>query len=148
MTDQDDWRERLKEIVERWTLPRQAIADYMAGTSGHVSARDILDALKGTHPGLGLATVYRTLELLHELGFLHKTCIEGRASRYELAADGPGGHHHHLICTRCGRIIDYRDFIDQELELIRKTEAALSKRHDFLIRGHNIEFFGLCARCR
>ncbi len=148
MPEQNQWHDRLKENVERWTLSREAILDLLNRTPGHPSAKDIHAALRAERPGLGLTTVYRTLELLHGLGLVRKISVEGGPSRYELVAEGKEGHHHHLVCTRCGRIIDYRDFIDEELELIRKTEAALSGKHDFLIRGHNIEFLGLCAKCR
>jgi Fur family ferric uptake transcriptional regulator len=55
--------------------------------------------------------------------------------RYELKGHGPEDHHHHLICTRCGKIVNYQDFLQEELELVKKTD-------------HNIEFLGLCEKCR
>ena len=51
------------------------------------------------------------------------------------------------ICTGCGRVIDYDDFIDEEIELIKKTERELSKKHGFKIRNHIIQFYGLCKEC-
>ena len=73
---------------------------------------------------------------------------DGRA-RYELS-EGPKGtrHHHHLVCTKCGRVIDYTDFIDDEIELLGRTEKGLSKKFNFKITNHLIQFYGLCDRCK
>ncbi|MDP8212443.1 MAG: transcriptional repressor, partial [Candidatus Zapsychrus exili] len=73
---------------------------------------------------------------------------DGRA-RYELS-EGPKGarHHHHLVCTSCGRVVDYTDFIDEEVELLNQTEKGLSKKYDFKITNHLIQFYGLCSECK
>ena len=73
---------------------------------------------------------------------------DGRA-RYELS-EGPKGsrHHHHLVCTDCGRVIDYTDFIDEEVELLSRTEKGLQKKFNFEITNHVIQFYGLCDKCR
>jgi Fur family ferric uptake transcriptional regulator len=73
---------------------------------------------------------------------------DGR-SRYELS-DGSGGpsHHHHLVCTGCGRIIDYTDYIEEEVELLKQTEEGLSRKFNFRITNHIIQFYGLCDKCR
>lgn len=113
-----------------------------------MSAKEIYIALSAMYPGIGLTTVYRTLELLHRLGFVQKVTSGDGQGRYELRGEGAGEHHHHLICTRCGKIIDYRDFVKEELELVKKTEETLAKKHNFLIQDHNIEFLGLCEKCR
>jgi Fur family ferric uptake transcriptional regulator len=73
---------------------------------------------------------------------------DGRA-RYEMS-EGPKGHihHHHLVCTRCGKVVDYTEFIDEEVELLRKTEKGLSKKYNFDIKDHLIQFYGLCDKCK
>jgi len=113
-----------------------------------MSAKEIYGALVAMYPGLGLTTVYRTLELLHRLGFVQKVTSGDGQGRYELRSEDKKEHHHHLICTKCGKIIDYRDFVQEELELVKKTEETLAKKHNFLIQDHNIEFLGLCEKCR
>jgi Fur family ferric uptake transcriptional regulator len=69
-------------------------------------------------------------------------------ARYEFA-DGPHakGHHHHLVCTSCRRIVDYTDFIKEEMDLLRKTEEGLSKKYGFKINSHVMQFYGLCQDC-
>ncbi len=113
-----------------------------------MSAKELYASLYRLYPGIGLTTVYRTLELLFQLGFVQKVSSGDGQSRYELKSGEKKDHHHHIICTKCGKIIDYRDFVQEELELIEKTEEALAKKHDFLILDHNIEFLGLCKNCR
>jgi len=113
-----------------------------------MSAKEIYASLYALCPGIGLTTVYRTLELLHRLGFVQKIDAGDGQSRYELRIGGGKDHHHHLICTKCGKIIDYRDFVQEELDLVKKTEDRLAKKHNFQILDHNIEFLGLCDKCR
>lgn len=142
------WRHRFQENVSRWTAPRESILDLLSRTSKHLSAKEIYASLYARHPGIGLTTVYRTLELLLGLGIVQKVTLGDGQSRFELKSVRPKDHHHHLICTRCGKIVDYRDFVKEELELVRKTEESLAKKYDFVIQDHNIEFLGLCAECR
>ncbi|HNS32813.1 MAG TPA: transcriptional repressor, partial [bacterium] len=56
-------------------------------------------------------------------------------------------HHHHLVCTRCRKVVDYTSFLDEEKELVKKTEEALSKKHGFRIDSHIIHFYGICSEC-
>jgi len=141
-------KRQLRERVSRWTQPRDVILDILGRSKEHLSAKEIYDALYSTHPGIGLTTVYRTLELFRRLGFIQKVASPDGQARYELRTEENKGHHHHLICLRCGKIIDYQDFAEEELELVKKTEKALAQKHNFLILDHNIEFLGLCDKCR
>ncbi len=142
------WHPRLSGHATRWTAPRQAILDLLSQTEKHLSAKDLYTALHKKYPGLGLTTVYRTLDLLVRMGLLNRLSFGTGESRYEFRAGKDKAHHHHLICIQCGTIIDYTDFVDEELELVKKTEDSLAKKHDFKIMDHNIEFYGLCPDCR
>jgi len=148
MQRRHNWRRRFRAQCARWTLPRENILDVLSRSSKHLSAKDIYGSLYAMHPGIGLTTVYRTLELMGRLGLVHKVSATDGQTRYALRKGESGDHHHHLICIRCGKIIDYRDFMEEELELIRKTEETLARKHNFLIQDHNIEFLGLCDKCR
>ena len=142
------WQHRLQGHGSRWTVPRRAVLDLLSHTSKHMSAKEVYNSLQKAYPGIGLTTVYRTLDLLVRMGLLHKFSFGTGESRYEFKSDTDDSHHHHLICTCCGKILDYTDFVDEELELVKKTERALASKHNFCITGHNIEFYGLCARCK
>lgn len=131
------------------TPPRHAVLDALTESGEHLTAEEVFKKASRRCPNIGLATVYRTLELLTELGMATKFDTGDDKARYELA-DGPKakGHHHHLVCTSCRRIVDYKDFIKEEMELLRKTEEGLSKKYGFRIDSHVIQFHGLCPDCR
>jgi len=142
------WHGRFKGCGYRITVAREAILDVLNKTSEHLSAEDIFFAVHREYPNIGLTTVYRTLELLAQMGLVYKYNFGDDRTRYELA-EGPKGkqHHHHLVCIKCGRVIDYTDFIDEEIEFLKRTEKGLSKKFTFEISGHLIQFYGICERC-
>lgn len=132
----------------RLTVGREAILDVLSKFKGHLSAEDIYMKVHSQYPNIGLTTVYRTLDVLSNLGMIYRLDFGDGRARYELA-EGPEGtsHHHHLICTNCNKVVDYTDFIDEEVELLSETEKGLSKKYDFRITNHIIQFYGLCGKC-
>ncbi|MEA3305333.1 MAG: Fur family transcriptional regulator [Candidatus Omnitrophota bacterium] len=143
------WHGRFRGHGCRVTIPRQAILSVLSKTQEHLSAEDVYLAVHKTYLNIGLTTVYRTLELLVQMGLVLKFDFGDGRARYELA-EGPKGirHHHHLICTGCSRVVDYTDFIDDEMELLNRTEKGLSKKFNFKITNHLIQFYGLCSECQ
>ena len=143
------WHGRFRGSGFRVTIPREAILEVLSKTQKHLSAEDVYLAVHKVYPTVGLTTVYRTLELLVQMGVVFKFDFGDGRARYELAI-GPKGtrHHHHLACTTCGRVIDYTDFIDDEVELLQRTEKGLSKKYNFGITNHVIQFYGLCDKCK
>jgi len=142
------WQGKLRGCGYRLTIGREAILDIMSKSKGHLSAEDIYMKVHPKYPNIGLTTIYRTLDVLASLGLVFKFDFGDRRARYELA-EGPKGthHHHHLICTNCNRVIDYTDFIDEEVELLNQTEKGLNRKYDFKITNHLIQFYGLCNTC-
>jgi Fur family ferric uptake transcriptional regulator len=131
------------------TEPRRMIMDVLTGTKRHVSAEEVFMQVHKAYPNVGLTTVYRTLDLLEGMGIVAKLHFGDGRSRYELIGSlTKPGHHHHLVCTICKRVIDYDDFVDEELELLKKVERELSRKHAFQIVGHAIQFYGKCSHCR
>ncbi|HHV80793.1 MAG TPA: transcriptional repressor [Candidatus Atribacteria bacterium] len=143
------WEPRFREAGFRLTMPRQVILEVLSNTEEHLSAEEIYLLIHKVYPNIGLTTVYRTLDLLVDMGLVFKFDFGDKRARYELS-QGPASkkHHHHLICTKCGRIIDYTDFIDEERELLQRTEAGLSEKYNFKVTSHLIQFYGLCDECQ
>ena len=143
------WHEKFRGHGYRLTVPRQVVLDVLSKTSDHLSAEDVYLKVHRIYPDIGLTTVYRTLELLVQMGLASKFDFGDSRARYELS-EGPKGvrHHHHLVCTSCRRIIDYTDFIEEEMELLNRTEQGLSQKFNFRITNHIIQFYGLCNECR
>ena len=141
-------RGRFRDAGFRLTLPRQAILNVFIQNPKHLSAEEVFLLLHKDYPGIGLATVYRTLDLLTQMGLIFKFDFGDGRSRYELADETIKAHHHHLICTRCGRIIDYSDFAEKEKKFIKELETELSKKYKFKISSHQVHFYGLCEECQ
>ncbi len=121
------------------TRPRLVILDYMVRESGHLSVQEIYKGICFNYNGIGIATVYRTVDLLVEIGFLRALVLLNNQLRYEL--NRPGDHHHHLVCKVCGEIVEFSscnfNTISEEIE-----EATR-----FKIEEHNLEAYGYCPDC-
>lgn len=143
------WGQKLRGFGFRLTVSREAIIDILANTNEHLSAEDIYMAVHPQYPAIGLTTIYRTLELLEQTGIVSKFDFGHGRAKYELSEEyGNKKHHHHLICKRCGKIVDYSDFLDAELEYIKITEQGLKKKYNFDIKDHLIHFYGICPECK
>ena len=142
------WGGRFKGCGSRMTVPRQAIMDVLSATDKHLSAEDVYMEVYKKYPNVGLTTVYRTLEILTQMGMVAKFDFGDGRSRYEPVEGSGKGHHHHLICTNCNRIIEYTEFIDDDIECLKRAEKGLAKKYDFDIKSHIIQFYGLCDKCK
>ncbi len=136
------------EKGHRLTAPRKAVLNILSKDLNHPTVEEIYLQVHKDYPSIGMMTVYRTLDLLVEWGTVHKFDFSEGKARYELIEHPEGlGHHHHLICQKCKKIINYTDFIDEEVKLITKLEKRLAKKHNFKINNHIIEFYGVCDNC-
>jgi Fur family ferric uptake transcriptional regulator len=143
------WGQKLAGYGFRLTAAREAVLDVLTNTDDHLSAEDIFFTIHATHPAIGLTTVYRTLELLEQTGIIHKFEFGHGRARYELSEENSHKeHHHHLICKKCKKIIDYTEFAEVEREYIEKAEKGLEKKYGFDIDDHLIHFYGICAECK
>jgi Fur family ferric uptake transcriptional regulator len=124
----------------RSTSQRDTILGVFVDAGRHVSAEELYARVKKEHQGIGYATVYRTLKLLAEAGLAEERRFEDGFTRYEYRATD--GHHDHLICTRCGRIIEF------ENERIEQLQQDVARKNRFLVQSHKLELYGLCAACQ
>lgn len=126
-----------KMTPQRWAI----ISIFLINKGRHLSADDVYGMLKETYPNNGIATVYRTLELLEEIAVLRKMDFGDGRARYEIA-DEESHHHHHLVCTECGRITEFED------DLLDSLEQAIERKTGFKIRDHVAKFYGVCGDCQ
>src|SRR5450631_867615 len=124
----------------RSTRQRDIILDFFLSTHQHVSVEELYLKIKVTHPGIGNATVYRTLKLFVEAGLAREVLLHDGQTRYEHVIAGE--HHDHLVCTGCNAIIEF------ENETIEHLQVEIAARHGFYIKSHKLEIYGLCAKCR
>lgn len=112
---------------------------------GHLSAEDVYFIVRIDHSEIVITTIYRTLELLVQMGLASRFHFGDRRSRYELAEGySKKKHNHHLICKGCGRIVDYTEFIDDEKEFLEKAEKGHLEKFGFRMENRIIQFCGLC----
>jgi Fur family ferric uptake transcriptional regulator len=136
-----------KEYGYRLTVPRQAILAALSKASKHFSAEELYHAVHKKYPAIGMATVYRTLDLLCQIGLILKFEFGDGLSRYELAVGPDERHHHHLVCTTCSRVIDFSELVEEETRVTKELEKVLAKKYTFKIDTHQIHFLGLCEKC-
>jgi Fur family ferric uptake transcriptional regulator len=115
------------------------ILEAIENSDDHISAEEIYSQVVAKYPNVNISTVYRTLELLKNLNLVTETDLGGGRFRYHPANKG---HHHHLICRRCGTTID----LDESL--LAPLEKALLREHDFVAELSHLAITGLCSRCR
>ena len=121
------------------TPSRRLLAELVAGSRGHFSAADLLDRARQRRAKVGRATIFRALELLTSLHVVERLDLPNRSHAYVMC--DPDEHHHHLVCSRCGRSVDVADG-----ELARLVDE-IGRRNGFRIETHRLELFGLCPAC-
>lgn len=120
---------------------RTAVIASLAGQTCCRSAQEIFDQLRGDGRRVGIASVYRVLDLLVSLGLVQRLDLGGGISRYEPALPG-GEHHHHLVCIDCGEVVPFED------PRLEKALEATATASDFTVDGHDVVLRGHCPDCR
>jgi Fur family transcriptional regulator, ferric uptake regulator len=143
MINVDSLIERLEQEGYRSTEPRRVVLGDIVGRSAPFTSAELWESVQENSPGIGRATVFRTLDLLSRIGILqriHQDPDGGRCHTYMACSDA---HHHHLICNQCGNVTDFAD--EEAIDaLVREVE-----RHtDFKVEGHRLELVGRCADCQ
>jgi Fur family ferric uptake transcriptional regulator len=123
----------------RLTEPRRAVATLIAEQDGHFSAADLVTAARRRRLGIGRATVFRALEVLAELRAVDRIDLPNGDHAY--VACEPA-HHHHVVCSRCGRVDDIAD------EGLRTVMREVARRTGYRVDEHRLELFGLCPACQ
>lgn len=142
MMDAIDFKEKLKEKGCKLTMQRRSVLDVMMEHDGeHLSTEEIYDQVKSKFPEIGLATVYRTVQLFEEMGIVDRLNLDDGCSRFELAKEGRVHHHHHLICEKCNKVFEV------EHDLLDDIEKEIEKKYGFKIHDHNVMFYGICKDC-
>jgi Fur family ferric uptake transcriptional regulator len=145
MMGQQEWAETTVQALLRKGLrnggARRAVIDLLAGQDCCLSAQQIFDQLRASGRRVGIASVYRVLELLTSEGFVQRVDLGSGISRYEPALSS-GDHHHHIVCESCGKV---DAFEDRALEqAIHHFEAS----SDYVVATHDVVLRGSCADCR
>lgn len=138
-----DLRELFHQKQYKLTSQRQIILRiFLDHQDQHLSAEDVYSILRRQSSEIGLATIYRTLELLSDLEVLQKIEFGDGRSRYEINEANTLHHHHHLICLSCGKVKKFED------DLLETLENAIARKSNFKIVDHQLKFYGYCHECQ
>ncbi len=136
----DEFRAYLREHNLPITAQRLAIADVILRSAQHLSAEEILLELAARNAAAGMATVYRTIEVLVRSGLVVERDFGEGFKRYEAARDIP--HHEHMVCNVCGKVTEFRD------ERLERMTMLISEAHGFARQRHRLVIHGICADCQ
>lgn len=136
-------KQQLQSQAYKLTPQREAtVRVLLENEQDHLSAEDVYMLVKTKAPEIGLATVYRTLELLSELNVVEKINFGDGVARYDLRRDGNHHHHHHLICVQCGNVEEIME------DWLLPLEEKLEKEFQFTVIDHRLDFQGICKNCQ
>lgn len=133
-------REHLASHKMKNTRQRELILETFLKIGGHVSAEELYNKVSKRDPTIGLATVYRTLNLLCQSGIAQQREFGEGYTLFEIVRDYK--HHDHLICTKCGKIIEFENCN------IERLQEKVAKENEFTIYTHKLEIYGLCGECK
>lgn len=144
MVDKGQFGQLLKEKGLKVTRQRIWVLEAIASSEKeHLTAEEIYELVKVDCPEIGLATVYRTIQLLNGLHLIDRINFDDGFVRYEMGSThGREKHrHHHLICTKCGKVISFQD------DLLEELEAKIAATTGFCVVDHEVKLYGCCMEC-
>ncbi|MBS2772567.1 MULTISPECIES: peroxide-responsive transcriptional repressor PerR [Anoxybacillus] len=128
----------LKQTGVRITPQRHAILEYLVRSMSHPTADEIYKALEGKFPNMSVATVYNNLRVFKEVGLVKELTYGDSSSRFDFVTSD----HYHIICERCGKIVDFH------YPGLDEVEALASHVTGFKVSHHRMEVYGVCAECQ
>lgn len=141
--DVDAIKEKLKDKGYKLTTQRRAILKVVVDNyDKHLSSDEVHNIVREEYPEIGIATVYRTLQLFEKLNIVYKLNFDDGCSRYEINTGSEEHHHHHLICLECG------DVQEVKIDLLDTLEEEIEREGNFMIVDHNVKFYGYCKKCK
>ena len=141
----EEFKKRLKEKGLKVTNQRLVVLEALETSSNqHLTAEQIFDLVKADNPEIGLATVYRTIQVLLELHLIDRVNFDDGSERYEIVRTGTTGarhHHHHLICINCGKVFEFEE------DMLEGLETEIEKETGFRVIDHEVKLYGYCKEC-
>lgn len=136
-------KKQLHEANYKLTPQREStVLVLLENEKDHLSAEEIYMLVKLKTPEIGLATVYRTLEMLTDLKILDKVSFNDGLARYDMRKEGAKHFHHHLLCLECGSIEEIED------DLLGDVEVIVEHDFHFKVKDHRLTFHGVCQKCQ
>ena len=130
---------KLKQSARRLTPQRRRILEVLFASHEHLDVEQIRGRAAGAGERVSYATVYRTMRMLVDSGLIKERHFDDGTARYEYVKEGE--HHDHLICARCGEVIEFND------DTIEARQEVVASQYGYRMTGHKHEIYGICAAC-
>lgn len=134
------WTERLRHHARKVTGPRKAVLEVLRKHPHPLTNREVFAAMPEAR--CDLATIYRAMHLLEELGLVKQFDFGDGVARFELVREGGKTHHHHLVCTQCAQVVEIEECFSS------RVEKRIAAKNGFKAVTHKLEFFGICPDCQ
>lgn len=139
----DSIKKKLQQEGYKLTPQREVtVATLLDKKEEHLSAEAVYMLVKQNYPDIGLATVYRTLEILTDIGVTYRTVFDDGLARYDLKRDEHQHFPHYLLCLKCGTIEEINE------DLLVEVERIVGQRYGFQVQDHRLTFHGVCSNCQ
>lgn len=142
--DREGFKKLLKEKGLKMTRQRLVVLEALADCpQQHLTAEEIYERVKAANPDIGLATVYRTVQLLSELDLIERIHLDDGFVRYEIRDMRQKEHHrhHHLICMGCGKVLAFQE------DMLEALESGVKQALGFQVTDHEVKLYGYCRNC-
>jgi Fur family ferric uptake transcriptional regulator len=133
-------RDEARRRGVRWTNQRQVILDTFICSDEHLTVEELHRRVKAIDRTVSAATVYRTINMLVDIGVANKSQFGGGSASFEMGVDKQ--HHDHLVCTVCGTIVEFHD------ERIEQLQEGIARQQGFSLLRHRMELYGVCPACQ
>lgn len=134
-----EFKQTIKNLGLKYTPQREKVFKAILNVRGHFEIEQLVHKIQSKNINVSRATVYRTLEILKELGYVREVIKFKNKTIYEINLKE---HHDHLICTKCGKIIEFHS------DKIEELQEKICQKYNFKPEFHRLEIFGLCEKCQ
>lgn len=139
----DPVKKILKDAGYKYTKQRARVYEvFLKNQDKHLITEEVYNLVAEKDPEMGIATIYRTVQLFHKLGILDQIAFDDNILRYELRLKQEGHRHHHLVCLNCGKVEEF------DADDLNELEEEIEREKNFKIIDHTLKFMGYCEDCR
>jgi Fur family ferric uptake transcriptional regulator len=121
------------------TKQRRVIVEHFLTLNSHIDAETLYESIRSSNQNIGLATIYRTLNLLKSAGLVEEQSFADGRAVYEI--DRPGDHHDHLVCIDCRKVVEFENLT------IEKLQREIASQNGFKLESHRLDLYGRCSDC-
>ena len=131
----------------RMTKPREVVLSVLSNSNKHLTAEEVFEIARKLYPGIGFASVYRSLKLFEKNGIVESVSISGKKKKHYQLTNKPHIAKIHLVCTNCSDIMDFSEDSKEVQKFFKEIRELLKKKYNFELSSFEMQIFGECKNC-